>query len=154
MRILIMALVVGWVTLDASASDLPKATTALTALRRSQVFTTAYVGLGHMATNEVVAFEQVLTTKASSAFLELARQGTAAGRLYGLCGLKALDDPAYPSLRTEMARRHDRVRGAGYIAVRTTVDRVLALRKSRQGGQISDFDRVCGTLIEYASARR
>jgi hypothetical protein len=42
-RILIVALVVGWMTLDASASDLPRATRALTALRRSQVFTTAYV---------------------------------------------------------------------------------------------------------------
>ena len=154
MRIVIIAVVVGWVTLDASASDLPRATTALTALRRSQVFTTAYVGLGRVATNEAVAFGRVVTTKASSDFLDLARQGTSAGRLYGLCGLKALDDPAYPSLRTEMARQRDRVRGAGCIAVRTTVDRVLALRKSREGGQISDFDRVCGTLIEYASERR
>ena len=149
-----MALVVGWVTLDASASDLSRGTTALTALRRSQVFTTAFVGLGHVATNEAVAFGRVVTTRASSDFLDLAQQGTSAGRLYGLCGLKALDDPAYPSLRTEMARRRDRVRGAGCIAVRTTVDRVLALRKSREGGQISDFDRVCGTLIEYASERR
>jgi hypothetical protein len=153
MRILIMALTVGCVTLEAFASDLPRATTALTALRRSQVFTTAYVGLGHVATDEAVAFGRAMTTKASSPFLDLARQGTSAGRLYGLCGLKALDDPAYPSLRTEMARRRDRVRGAGCIAVRTTVDRVLALRKSREGGQLSNFDRVCGTLIEYAERR-
>jgi hypothetical protein len=110
MRILIMALTVGCVTLEAFASDLSRATTALTALRRSQVFITAYVGLGHVATDEAVAFGRAMTTKASSPFLDLARQGTSAGRLYGLCGLKALDDPAYPSLRTEMARRRDRVR--------------------------------------------
>ena len=149
-----MALAVGCATLDAFASDLPKTTTALTALHGSQVFTTAYVGLGHVATDEAVAFGRVVTTKASSAFLDLAREGTSAGRLYGVCGLKALDDPAYPSLRTAMARRRDRVRGAGCIAVRTTVGRLLALRKSREGGQISDFDRVCATLIEYASERR
>ena len=124
---------------------------ALTTLLQSKVFTTAEVGLGRATTGEAIAFGQLATEGAKPDFLELARRGTSAGRLYGLCGLKALNDPAYPSVRSEMSRRRDGVRGAGCIAVRTTVDKVLALRKSRDGKEDSMFDVVCVTLIEYSS---
>jgi len=124
---------------------------ALTTLLQSKVFTTAEVGLEGATTAEAIAFGQLATERANAEFLELARRGTSAGRLYGLCGLKMLDDPAYPSVRSEMSRSRDPVRGAGCIAVRTTVDKVLALRKSRSGKEESMFDRVCVTLTAYSS---
>lgn len=152
MRRLAAVLTIFWAVAAAHAEQ-PLATSSagLTTLRRSKVFTTARVGLGQELTTEAVAFGHLMTRRATSEFLELTRHGTPAGRLYGLCGLKALNDRAYASLRSKMSARRDRMLGTGCIAVRTTVDKVLAVRKSLEGKEESTFDVVCETLIDHST---
>jgi hypothetical protein len=116
-------------------------------LEEAEAFVGASPGRAAGPPAEAVAFRSVSRRPgAPQAFLSLARAGSPATRLYGLCGVKQLGLPELGSLKDELRKTNASVE-MGDGCMRSTKTMQDAVPTSNSG---SLFDSICESLVRYS----